>query len=561
MTSTTSQGPAELADYGTILRRRLPLILAFTLVGLLLGLAATLVMNKTYQSTASVVVRPITLDPFDSTQKTTQTVDLDTEAQLVKSSKVIDLAKQNDHQLPGDLAVAQNINVSVPANSQVLNVLYTSTTAGGAQSAANAIANAYLQYKSELAKSQIDDQVKSLNGQLNSYNQTLENTASRLTALASNSPERAYLQAQQSVLSNRVQDTASEISRLSTITLDPGAVIAPAPKPNKPASPSLPINVLAGLMGGLLLGLAAAALRERGDRRLRGSRDIERVYNLPVLVEMPRLRSRREGESLLAPDSPAAEGIRRLRNAVLAARSDADSGRVIVVTSASSGSGASAVSANLAAALGRSGARTVLLCANLDESAASNFFSLAAAPGLSDMLGGRAELRTAATALTDPPLNVIPPGRPGPESVDLLRGGHLPAVLTSLRKQSDFVIVEAPPMSQSADAQGLAALAEYVVPVLTIGSTTRDEIEALRHDLDQVHARVLGSVVLRSEWPAPKSSRAIAGQAGPAVPNAKTEPVGPGSAPATQLQDPQHAQTVEASALSSSASRRPASDA
>jgi Mrp family chromosome partitioning ATPase/capsular polysaccharide biosynthesis protein len=553
MTSNTTQGPAELADYGTILRRRLPLILAFLVAGLLIALAFTFLQHKTYRSTSAVLVRPITLDPFDSTQRPSQLVDLDTEAQLVKSSAVIDIAKQTDKKLPGDVATAQNVSISVPPNSQVLDITYSGASGAAAQSGANAIANGYLQYKSELAKQQIDDRVKALNGQLNSYNQTLENTASRITALASNSPERAYLQAQQAVLSNRVQDTASEISRLATITLDPGKVIVSAPKPRKAASPSLPINTLAGLMAGLLVGLGVAALRERNDRRLRGTRDVERVYDIPVLVEMPRLRHRREGETLLAPDSVGAEGIRRLRNAVLAARSDSETGRVIVVTSASVGAGASAIAANLAAALGRSGARTVLLCANLDDTAASNFFSLAPAPGLSDMLGGRAELRTAATALTDPPLNVIPPGRPGPESVDLLRGGHLPAVLTSLRKQSDFVIVEAPPMSESADAQGLAALAEYVVPVLTLGSTTRDEVEALRHDLDQVHARVLGSVVLRADWPSPRSTRTAGADAAPAP----REHAAGGTAPTTSQDKAQ----VEATALSSSASRRPAADA
>src|SRR4051812_35954966 len=181
MTSNTTQGPAELADYGTILRRRLPLILAFLVAGLLIALAFTVLQHKTYRSTAAVLVRPITLDPFDSTQRPSQLVDLDTEAQLVKSSAVIDIAKQTDRKLPGDVATAQNVNVSVPPNSQVLDINYSSGSAAGAQSGANAIANGYLQYKSELAKQQIDDRVKALNGQLNSYNQTLENTASRIT--------------------------------------------------------------------------------------------------------------------------------------------------------------------------------------------------------------------------------------------------------------------------------------------------------------------------------------------------------------------------------------------
>lgn len=64
-------------------------------------------------------------------------------------------------------------------------------------------------------------------------------------------------------------------------------VLDPANLPDKPSFPNRPLFGLAGLGGGLAIGLGIAFLREMRDSSLRTERDVEFVLRLPVLAMIP----------------------------------------------------------------------------------------------------------------------------------------------------------------------------------------------------------------------------------------------------------------------------------
>jgi capsular exopolysaccharide synthesis family protein len=67
-------------------------------------------------------------------------------------------------------------------------------------------------------------------------------------------------------------------------------VVDSAPTPLRPSRPRPGLNMLEGLLGGLLLGCLGAFLREYGDKSIRSRNDIMLATGLPVLGLIPEIR-------------------------------------------------------------------------------------------------------------------------------------------------------------------------------------------------------------------------------------------------------------------------------
>lgn len=76
----------------------------------------------------------------------------------------------------------------------------------------------------------------------------------------------------------------------SQITQTNVSVLNPAIEPFQPSSPNIPRNMAIAFLAGILLGVAAAFLREMLDRRIRSAEDLADMLQLPVLavIERPR---------------------------------------------------------------------------------------------------------------------------------------------------------------------------------------------------------------------------------------------------------------------------------
>ena len=69
------------------------------------------------------------------------------------------------------------------------------------------------------------------------------------------------------------------------------AVLSEALVPTEPARPRVRLNLLAGVLLGTLLGVAAALGLELRDRRIRGQEDALQVFGLPILATLPAAQS------------------------------------------------------------------------------------------------------------------------------------------------------------------------------------------------------------------------------------------------------------------------------
>src|SRR6266699_2600547 len=78
--------------------------------------------------------------------------------------------------------------------------------------------------------------------------------------------------------------------RLRRPTRPHSTLITPAALPRSPSSPNYLVDILAGLVVGLGLGIGTAAIRDHLDDRIRGPFDPEDLTGAPALALIPAFR-------------------------------------------------------------------------------------------------------------------------------------------------------------------------------------------------------------------------------------------------------------------------------
>ncbi len=278
-------------------------------------------------------------------------------------------------------------------------------------------------------------------------------------------------------------------------------VLEPAGLPSAPSSPKPVRNTLIGLAVGLVLGLAAALLRETLDARLRDSSEIERLTDAPLLGTVPKEHSGEVLPSLSRPRSGRAEAYRHVRTN-LEFTSTEGIPRSVVVTSPAPGEGKSSLAANLAVATARSGRSVVLVDADLRKPSIAKYFQIQSAIGLSDVLSGRWRWQEALVSVAAKDLYVLPGGAIPRFPSELLGSATMAALIEQLEQNFDVVIIDSPPVLPVSDALVIAVNVAGVIVVARMVETRRAALRRAVDSIRKVNATLLGVVgnaVVRQE--------------------------------------------------------------
>jgi capsular exopolysaccharide synthesis family protein len=518
----TQNAPAssDLSEYGALLRRRWWVVAVCALVGLLAGGGLLLVQPKVYSSTTQIDVKDA---PGGGEQGQKNKVNLDTEAAIMQSSKVAEKAKAL---LKADLTPSElqdRIDVDAVPNSSVLAVTYRASNPGAAQQGATSYAQAYLNFRSEQFRASAASQIKAYRQQTATLNNDLRQVTTQRRQLPANSPERPVLLLRQNSITEQIAGLGEKIALLQGQAVEPGSIISEA-RPGRQTSPIMPLFVGSGLMVGLLLGVVMALWRDRADVKLRSADDVQRLLNMPVLLNVPVKGKAPMG--LLPSRSQGGQAFHELAHSLGATLGHGN--HVVLVTGVTPGLGASVISSNLAAALARTESDTVLVCANLPSSYTARLFNLSPGPGLAEVLVHGVKLSAVVQTTPElPRLRVITPGHDEDLAWERLQTQSMDRLIDTLRRRASYVIIEAPPTSTSADAQALAEVADASIIVVEVPRAQRQHLSEAVRQLDRMGSAVLGSVVLPvqpgTQPPPPQQGRQ--GQA-PAQPTPRA--LGPG---------------------------------
>jgi capsular polysaccharide biosynthesis protein/Mrp family chromosome partitioning ATPase len=532
MSYTSGPEDMQLIDYTGVLRRRWWVILACALIGLLAGVGYLRAAHKVYTATASVYVTATSGTANQvANGRTTGTVNLDTQAQVVQSSAVAQAAARLMHATDTIPQLLGRVSVSVPANSQVLAISCQASTAAKAAACAQSFAQAYLSYSRATTTASVNSQLSALQSRIAGLQSASAKLAVEVASLPVNSSRRAVAQEQLKSDHSQLSALNSRVAQLAATLASPsgGSIISSAIPPQRPSSPKALLVLPSGLLAGLLIGLVLAFLAGHGHRRIRGPQDVTKA-DVPVLMSPP--KGPAPELAIAAPRSPLGREFSELAH-VLTGAMGADR-HVILVSGITRGQGASLVAANLAVALSRNQPDVTLVCANLEGSVIPDVVGLPSGPGLTEVLSGSELATDAGRQLTMAPrLRVIPPGSDAGLYAEDIRQDAFERLLYELRAESRWVVVEGPAVTSRPDISTLAHVADAAVLVAEVPRTRSDQLlDGVQH-LGKMGTAVLGAALL----PAPRESGPSLRMAGRASLGRSAAPPGHRAIPAADGTD------------------------
>ena len=139
--------------------------------------------------------------------------------------------------------------------------------------------------------------------------------------------------------------------------------------------------------------------------------------------------------------------------------------RVVVFSSAEPSAGKSTLSANLAIVMAQTGARVLLVDADMRKPSQHRNFKKSRSLGLSKVLGGLNTLDECIHTNVKPNVDLITSGPTPPNPSELLGSARMKELVEELQTKYDYVFVDMPPLCVVADALVVAPNAAGVVLV------------------------------------------------------------------------------------------------
>ena len=165
---------------------------------------------------------------------------------------------------------------------------------------------------------------------------------------------------------------------------------------------------------------------------------------------------------------------------------------VIALTDSRGGRGARDIAEALAELSAQQGGRTVLIYADNDASPP------AAGAGFNDALADSGLVHEVLKDGDVESLKILPAGSILADRYSLVTRERIVAVLDELRTDADTIIVAAPSIAETTDAQLVCAAADVTILVVTRGSSRAGDVTSAAETLAKAHAVLLGAVLIDS---------------------------------------------------------------
>jgi capsular exopolysaccharide synthesis family protein len=183
----------------------------------------------------------------------------------------------------------------------------------------------------------------------------------------------------------------------------------------------------------------------------------------------------------------------------------AENPRVVVFAGIDHGNGCSQICAQTARILADNVQGSVcLLDANLRTPSLPNIFGVTNHHGLTDALMESDSVRSYAKPLTPSNLWLLSCGSMPAGSSNMLTSARMKDRIAELRREFDYVLVDAPPLNEYSDAIALGQIADGLVLVLEANATRRESALRIADTLRATQIRVLGAVLNKRTFPIPE---------------------------------------------------------
>lgn len=170
--------------------------------------------------------------------------------------------------------------------------------------------------------------------------------------------------------------------------------------------------------------------------------------------------------------------------------------KVISLTSCTPNEGKTSVSFQLALSMAEAGKRTILVDADLRKSVMRGRYKTTHEQyGLSHYLSGQVELDDACCVTNVENFHIIFAGPVPPNPSELLGGDNFRNMITILRNNYDYVIIDTPPLGSVIDGAVVARVCDGAVIVIESNAISYKFAQSVKEQLEKSGARILGCVL------------------------------------------------------------------
>lgn len=200
------------------------------------------------------------------------------------------------------------------------------------------------------------------------------------------------------------------------------------------------------------------------------------------------------GQRPIASTFQIVEAYKTIRTNLLFALAPCDK-KIIVISSAEPNAGKSTVSCNLAITMAQTGAKVLLIDADMRKPSQHKTFRVRKSNGLSRLLSGQGELDECLCREVARGLDLIPSGSLPPNPSELLSSEAMSDLLDRLSLQYDYIFIDTPPLGVVSDSLVLSEVVAGTVLVTRQGQTTYEELQNATDAIANVDGNLLGVVI------------------------------------------------------------------
>jgi Mrp family chromosome partitioning ATPase/capsular polysaccharide biosynthesis protein len=446
-------------------------LLVLVVGGLAGGISvATVLQHKaSYEASVSVLVKPLPQDDatFIGIGTIVDSVDptrtIQTAAALISTPTAAEAAAKKMGPGWTGTRVKNAVRVQPRGESFLLDIIATGSSGDQAARLADAYADAALAARAKLFQTNLSTSIDALRGRI-----------AKLRQIGADSTQI-----------NDLSGRFEQLRALQVIGADPSLQLSERADPTGgPIGKSRVLLAILAVISGLVLGSIAALAIEFFTRRLRDEDEIQRLYPIPILAGIPKIRRGRVQAQ--AFPSHAFEQVRLLRVQLPIG----DVPKSFMITSANSGDGKTTTASALAMAIALGDQDVILLDLDMRKPGPTSMFGVArsvhAPRTLEDMLEPVPGL---------PRLRVMPAPLGDALALDLFLR-DLPNLLAEAKQMASCVIVDAAPIGEVSDVLRIATACDHALFIARPRHTDRGAFILTRDLLTRAGITPLGIVVI-----------------------------------------------------------------
>jgi polysaccharide biosynthesis transport protein len=297
------------------------------------------------------------------------------------------------------------------------------------------------------------------------------------------------------------------------------SVIEIAIPPELPVAPRRMMTVFAALFLSTLFGMGLALVLEYLDDTIRSTEEIELYLQLPALAAIPRIDAPQKRKLLLVGASESedgnddflssellihsdsrsslAEAYRHLRTSILLSTAGR-APKSLLITSSLPSEGKTTTATNTAISLAQTGAKVLIIDADMRRPRLHSIFNIDNRAGLSTLLSSKlddSEIDDAVRQDDKSKLYLLTSGPIPPNPAELIGSEQMATLLGMLQQRFTHIVIDSPPIASFTDGVLIASMVDGVILVVHAGKSSKQVVKRSRQLLNEIGAKIFGVVL------------------------------------------------------------------